>query len=333
MTRVIGLSIVALLAIPTITRSAIIIDGVADASYGSAISTQALGTAAFDNNISTNVGLANGSELDAAYGFISNGVLYLVIAGNFNSQSGSVPYDELHTFFMADAGTGGDHTLSRFYNGTFSGRINNMVGMTFDAGFTANYWIGVNSGQGTSTNPVSMFVDYVVICSNCPSAYLGSVNPPVNPPSAILTNVYFGNVMQFALDNRNVAGVDASTFCTTNSTGTQQSMTASSVASGIEMAVPLATIGSPTGTTVHVNGFSLHTQLDEATLQQISQITGGNYYNAQSASDLRKIYDHLNTQLVIKPQNTEITSVFAGASILVMLIGGIFSMLWFGRLP
>ena len=34
-------------------------------------------------------------------------------------------------------------------------------------------------------------------------------------------------------------------------------------------------IGSPTGTTVHINGFSLHTQLDQATLQQISQITGG----------------------------------------------------------
>jgi len=92
-------------------------------------------------------------------------------------------------------------------------------------------------------------------------------------------------------------------------------------------------IGSPTGTTVHVNGFSLHTQLDEAILQQISQITGGTYYNAQSASDLCKIYDHLNTQLVIKPQETEVTSVFAGASIVVLLIGGIFSLLWFGRLP
>jgi Ca-activated chloride channel family protein len=92
-------------------------------------------------------------------------------------------------------------------------------------------------------------------------------------------------------------------------------------------------IGSPTGTTVHVNGFSLHTQLDEATLQQISQMTGGTYYDAQSADELRKIYDHLNTQLEIKPQNTEVTSVFAGTSILVMLIGGIFSLLWFGRLP
>lgn len=92
-------------------------------------------------------------------------------------------------------------------------------------------------------------------------------------------------------------------------------------------------IGSPQGTTLHINGFTVHTQLDEAMLQQISQITGGTYYNAQTTQDLRKIYDNLNPKLVIKPQKTEVTSVFAGASMLVMLIGGVFSLLWFGRLP
>jgi Ca-activated chloride channel homolog len=92
-------------------------------------------------------------------------------------------------------------------------------------------------------------------------------------------------------------------------------------------------IGSPTGTTVHINGFSLHTQLDEATLQQISQITGGTYFNAQSEQDLLKIYDHLDTQLVQKPEQTELTAIFAGAGIFFMLGGGLISLLWFSRLP
>ncbi len=92
-------------------------------------------------------------------------------------------------------------------------------------------------------------------------------------------------------------------------------------------------IGTPAGTTVHINGFSIHTQLDEATLQQISQITGGTYYNAQSAQDLLKIYDHLDTQLINKPEKTELTSLFAGAGIFIMLIGGLFSLLWFSRIP
>ncbi len=92
-------------------------------------------------------------------------------------------------------------------------------------------------------------------------------------------------------------------------------------------------IGSAAGTNLHINGFIVHTQLDEDTLQQISQITGGTYYNAQSEQDLIKIYNNLNPQLVVTPEVTEITSIFAGASILLMLIGGMFSLLWFSRLP
>src|SRR5258706_14291939 len=90
----------ALIAIPNMTASAITIDGVAESAYGSAISTQAIGTTANNNNISTNIGMANGSELDAAYGFVSNGVLYLTMAGNFASEYLFNPYDTLHLFFM-----------------------------------------------------------------------------------------------------------------------------------------------------------------------------------------------------------------------------------------
>jgi Ca-activated chloride channel family protein len=92
-------------------------------------------------------------------------------------------------------------------------------------------------------------------------------------------------------------------------------------------------IGSAVGTTLHINGFTVHTQLNEAMLKQISQLTDGSYYNAENEQDLRKIYDNLDPQLVIKPEKTEVTSVFAGASILVLLIGGTFSLLWFNRLP
>jgi Ca-activated chloride channel family protein len=92
-------------------------------------------------------------------------------------------------------------------------------------------------------------------------------------------------------------------------------------------------IGSAAGTTLHVNGFTVHTQLDEATLQRISQLTDGVYHNAENEDDLRAIYADLGSQLVIKPEKMEVTSIFAGASILVLLIGGILSLLWFSRLP
>jgi Ca-activated chloride channel family protein len=92
-------------------------------------------------------------------------------------------------------------------------------------------------------------------------------------------------------------------------------------------------LGSPAGTTLHINGFTVHTQLNEDLLKQISQISGGAYYNAQSEGDLAKIYDNITSQLVIKPEKTEITSILAGAGILALLIAGAFSLFWFNRLP
>ncbi len=92
-------------------------------------------------------------------------------------------------------------------------------------------------------------------------------------------------------------------------------------------------IGSAAGTTLRTNGFTVHTQLDEAMLQQISHLTEGAYYNAESQQDLRTIYENLGLQLVTKPEKTEVTSLFAGAGLLVLLIGGALSLLWFGRVP
>jgi Ca-activated chloride channel family protein len=92
-------------------------------------------------------------------------------------------------------------------------------------------------------------------------------------------------------------------------------------------------IGSAAGTILEINGFTVHTQLNEPMLQQISLLTDGVYYNAENEQDLRAIYKNLDPQLVIKTEKMEVTSLFAGASILILLIGGVFSLLWFGRLP
>jgi Ca-activated chloride channel homolog len=92
-------------------------------------------------------------------------------------------------------------------------------------------------------------------------------------------------------------------------------------------------IGTAAGTTLKVNGFTVHTRLDEQSLQQISQLTEGAYYSAASQDDLHKVYDNLGLQLEVKPEQTEVTSLFAVAGILVMLLGGAFSLLWFNRLP
>lgn len=92
-------------------------------------------------------------------------------------------------------------------------------------------------------------------------------------------------------------------------------------------------LGNPAGTDLHVNGFTVHTQLDAALLQQIAETTAGNYYNAQQQDDLRAVYDDIDLQLVVRPEKIEITALFAAAGVVLLLAGGLLSMLWFGRVP
>jgi len=92
-------------------------------------------------------------------------------------------------------------------------------------------------------------------------------------------------------------------------------------------------IGSAAGTTIEVEGFKVHSQLDEPMLREISEATGGAYYAASDPDELKAVYDTINTRLAIHPEPMEVTSLFAGAGILVLLIGGIVSLVWLGRLP
>jgi len=92
-------------------------------------------------------------------------------------------------------------------------------------------------------------------------------------------------------------------------------------------------VGSVEGAILNIEGFTVRSRLDEAALKQIAELTGGTYYNAQSEDDLRTIYDNLNPELTVRPQEMEVTSLFAGAGILVLIIGSALSLLWLGRVP
>ncbi len=92
-------------------------------------------------------------------------------------------------------------------------------------------------------------------------------------------------------------------------------------------------IGSAAGSLLHIDGLTIRSRLNEELLQQIAQITDGTYYNAATQQDLQAIYHNLDPQLVIKPERTEITSLFAGIGIVILLIGGVLSLMWFSRLP
>jgi Ca-activated chloride channel family protein len=91
-------------------------------------------------------------------------------------------------------------------------------------------------------------------------------------------------------------------------------------------------IGSAAGANLHIDGYTVHSQLDEATLQEIAQITQGAYFNAADNQQLQKIYSSINPQLTVAAQKTEITAILSIASVLIFIVGAAISFLWFGRL-
>jgi len=92
-------------------------------------------------------------------------------------------------------------------------------------------------------------------------------------------------------------------------------------------------VGSAEGTVLRIQGRSVRTRLDEASLKKIADLTDGQYYNASNEGDLKTIYDNLGSRTVLRTEKTEITYLFTGAAIIVSLMAGMLSLLWFSRLP
>jgi Ca-activated chloride channel family protein len=108
---------------------------------------------------------------------------------------------------------------------------------------------------------------------------------------------------------------------------------AADLAADLGVRVYTVGIGSLQGVDLEVEGFTVHTQLDEGMLQAVSGISGGQYYYAGNETDLFRIYDDLEPKLSIKREDTEITFIFAALGMLAFLIGGALSLFWFGRVP
>jgi Ca-activated chloride channel family protein len=92
-------------------------------------------------------------------------------------------------------------------------------------------------------------------------------------------------------------------------------------------------IGTAAGSTLDIDGFRVHSQLDEGELRQIADLTHGTYYAASDPEGLDAVYTGVQTRLVIKPEPLEVTSLFAGAGLVILLVGGVASLLYLGRAP
>lgn len=91
-------------------------------------------------------------------------------------------------------------------------------------------------------------------------------------------------------------------------------------------------VGTTRGTTVEVDGFQVATALDEETLTAISSITGGSYHPAQDAAALNEIHNSIDLRVTTQTENVELTGPFAGVALLLLTLGGLLMIAWYGRI-
>ena len=91
-------------------------------------------------------------------------------------------------------------------------------------------------------------------------------------------------------------------------------------------------VGTPAGEVIGFEGWSMRVRLDEESLKTIANVTRGEYFYAGTAVDLKKIYENLNTKLVMEKKETEVTALFAAVATVLALVAAMLSVMWFNRI-
>jgi len=119
--------------------------------------------------------------------------------------------------------------------------------------------------------------------------------------------------------------------------GSTAPLTAARRARALHVAISTVLIGTPNGvvTTKLVGGYSerIHVPPSPGALQAIAQTTGGEFFRVRTSAALSDVYRRLATRVGHRTVNREITDVFAGGAIVVLLAAGALSAFWFRRVP
>jgi Ca-activated chloride channel homolog len=101
-----------------------------------------------------------------------------------------------------------------------------------------------------------------------------------------------------------------------------------------KLKVPIYTIalGTQSGT-LNRGGKAIPVPPDNVTLRDVAETTGGRFFAAPSAARLESIYENLGTRFSTRKEKQEVTAAFAGAALVLLLAGGVPSLLRTGRIP
>jgi hypothetical protein len=182
--------------LPSLPQMTPTLDGFRDPGYSAALASQGNFTG-FGNATHGNVSTGGGSELDNLHAVIDpvSQALVLFIGGNLEANGNTLD------LFLDTSANGNNSLLTGGVYG--QGRLNNMAGLTFETGFTADFYIGLN-GNGTD-----IYIDAGVVDNGGTGWYVGSVQG-YGTPSGFTPGDGGAPLITAAIDNSNIAGVSNS---------------------------------------------------------------------------------------------------------------------------
>ena len=112
-------------------------------------------------------------------------------------------------------------------------------------------------------------------------------------------------------------------------------ITAAQQAAAAHIPIYTVELGTPGGTVTEKRGTKTVTvpvPPNPAQLAEIARVSHGEAFTATDAKGLDAIYEHLGAELGHKKVKHEMTASFAGGGLALLLLGGVASLAWFGRL-
>jgi Ca-activated chloride channel homolog len=90
-------------------------------------------------------------------------------------------------------------------------------------------------------------------------------------------------------------------------------------------------VGSVAGTTVQIGGFRVATALDPQTLENVAKVTNGSYHHVDDRAAVAEVSHTIDLHFTVVSEHIEISAFFAASAMLLLAVGGLLSVLWFGR--
>jgi Ca-activated chloride channel family protein len=141
--------------------------------------------------------------------------------------------------------------------------------------------------------------------------------PPPKQRAAVAVGSYTGGAIVLLSDGRRTTGPDP--------------LEAAKLAASLGVRVYTVAFGTAEGVIPGMEGWSFYARVDEESLKAMAKITGAEFFRASNAADLKNVYEHLSSKFTLERRATEVSSLFAGLCLLLVLSAMGLSLHWHRR--